>query len=163
MTELTAEQNAARSETIAKMNDLARTMGKPCLARAVMTQGIAALPTHELDQIMSEIRCYENWTRGDDTYAERDFGVLTRVTRNSVTKWTQEPQPDPKDGEPRPKKVFFKMDYYHKPTTAAERKLYSLPDEWAIDAEDAITYGSPDPSKASITDRVLTIMLAEEY
>jgi len=160
--ELTPEQTAERSETIAKMNDAARMMGRPQMARAVMTQGIAALPLHEQHQILAEIRTYENWTRGDDTYAERDFGVLTRVTRNGVTRWTQEPQPDPKDGERLPK-VFFKIDYYHRVTTAEERRLYSLPDEWKISDDKAFMYGSPDPSKASITDRVMTIMLGEEY
>ena len=37
--------------------------------------------------------------------------------------------------------IFFKIDYFDK----------------------ALTYHSPDPSNLSVTERVITIMLAEEY
>ena len=37
--------------------------------------------------------------------------------------------------------IFFKIDYFDK----------------------ALTYHSPDPSNPSVTERVITIMLAEEY
>ena len=39
------------------------------------------------------------------------------------------------------RKIFFKIDYFDK----------------------TLTYHSPDPSDASVTERVITIMLAEEY
>ncbi len=42
---------------------------------------------------------------------------------------------------PRAKKIFFKIDYFEK----------------------SLTYHSPDPADPSITERVITIMLAEEY
>ena len=38
-------------------------------------------------------------------------------------------------------KIFFKIDYYDK----------------------TLTYGSPDPADPTVTERVITIMLADEY
>jgi Protein of unknown function (DUF3768) len=38
-------------------------------------------------------------------------------------------------------KIFFKIDYFDK----------------------TLTYGSPDPADPTVTERVITIMLADEY
>jgi len=43
--------------------------------------------------------------------------------------------------EAKGRTIFFKIDYYDK----------------------ALTYHSPDPADPSVTERVITIMLAEEY
>jgi uncharacterized protein DUF3768 len=62
------------------------------------------------------------------------FGVGARISRNHE-------EHDFGSFEVEGRTIFFKIDYYDK----------------------SMTYHSPDPSDPSVTERVITIMLVDEY
>ena len=76
-------------------------------------------PSRDIDEIITKIRQFNNFTEDNDPYGEHDFGEI-----------------DYKENT-----VFWKIDYYD------------------LNFE----YGSENPEDSSVTKRVLTIMLAEEY
>jgi len=77
---------AGATETIARLNDLARTTLSGC--RVVVTQGIAALGG--LDAIIAEVQAFTDFHERNDPYGEHDFGSLQFAGQT----------------------VFWKMDYY---------------------------------------------------
>ena len=143
---MSAPDATARTLRIRALNDAARAALPHGFASCLITRGVQALPPEQVGQILEEVRRYANFTQGDDPYGEHDFGVLTRVARGGTITWTQEPQPDPKDGLGA-ETIFWKIDYY---ATAQE----GVP---------ALTYGSETPEDGRATDRVLTIYLASEH
>ena len=136
----------ARTLRIRALNDADRAALPHGFASCLITRGVQALPPEQVTQILEEVRRYANFTQGDDPYGEHDFGVLTRVERGGTITWTQEPQPDTKDGLGA-EKIFWKIDYYAK----------------AQDGVPGLTYGSETPEDGRTTDRVLTIYLASEH
>ena len=67
--------DAARTARIAQLNDLARSaMG--VAGRVYMTPGVAALPPAMQSRIRERVETFDAFTRGDDPYDERDFGVF---------------------------------------------------------------------------------------
>lgn len=75
--------------TIAGLNDLLRTTF--LTGRVVLTDGIRALPTKDLEDVITRVRTFDRFEPGDDPYGEHDFGAFDH---------------------PHAGKVFWKIDYY---------------------------------------------------
>ena len=106
-----------KTARIRQLNDaLRRTFSG---GKVVMTQGVAALPEHQLARLLERVRCFDAFTNDNDPYGEHDFGVF-KLDGNTLN---------------------WKIDYY----------------------DEALEYGSRDPADPTVTTRVLTILLAEEY
>jgi hypothetical protein len=82
--------------SIKDLNDKFRASGFRG-GRALITQGVAALPPEERKQLAEKVRTFKDFTERNDTYGEHDFGS---VTQNGVM-------------------YFWKIDYYNKDMTQA--------------------------------------------
>ena len=119
---------------IARLNDLARSaMGVACTA--VATVGFRSLPASDQSSVRELIETYDAFDEDSDPHGERDFGAVYQLGDG---RWTTE-RPRARDDERE--RVFWKLDYY-------DRDL---------------RFGSEDPANPDVTQRVLTIMLAQEY
>jgi hypothetical protein len=98
-----------------------------------LTPGFSALGAVDQSRVRELIETFDAFTKDNDPHGERDFGAIYQCADG---RWTTK---RPASGERE--KVFWKLDYYD------------------LD----LKYGSEDPPDPSITRRVLTIMLAEEY
>ncbi|KRQ01280.1 hypothetical protein AOQ73_18165 [Bradyrhizobium pachyrhizi] len=85
----------------------------------LLTPGVTGLEPDRMAELLDAVRKFDNFTRDNDPYGERDFGA---VDLNAV-------------------RYFWKIDYYDLAKTAH----------------------SPDPADAAVTERVMTIMRADEY
>lgn len=75
--------------TIAGLNDLLRTTF--LTGRVVMTEGVRALPTTIREEVLSQVRAFDDFSADNDPYGERDFGAFTVAGAG---------------------KIFWKIDYY---------------------------------------------------
>jgi hypothetical protein len=86
------KRNMDRTRKIRELNDAFRCYpaegGVP--GRALLTQGICALPLHDQMEIINRVRCFEDFTEDNDPYGEHNFGNFTYAG----------------------KKLFWKIDYY---------------------------------------------------
>ena len=119
---------------IARLNDMARqAMGVACTA--VATVGFQSLPDADQSQVRELIETFDAFDENNDPHGERDFGTIYQLGDG---RWTTERTRVRDDERER---VFWKFDYY-------DRDL---------------RFGSEDAANPTITRRVLTIMLADEY
>lgn len=127
---------AAREQAarIARMNDLARrAMGIACTV--VATVGFRSLPDTDQSCVRELIETFDAFTEDNDPHGERDFGCIYQLGDG---RWTTE---RPRVRENERERVFWKLDYY-------DRELQ---------------FASEDAADPTITRRVLTIMLSDEY
>ena len=78
----------SKSREIAALNDLARQTFMFC--RVVLSQGLMSLEEHDLQEVISLVRSFTDFTKDNDPYGEHDFGMV----------------------EHRDSKYFWKFDYY---------------------------------------------------
>jgi Protein of unknown function (DUF3768) len=126
----------AREQTarIARLNDVASSaMGVACTA--VATVGFRSLPEADQSRFRELIETYDAFDEDSDPHGERDFGTIYQLGDG---RWTTE---RPRSRDEERERVFWKFDYY-------DRDLQ---------------FGSEDAANPAITQRVLTIMLADEY
>lgn len=120
--------------TIRRLNDTARiNLGTGCIAN--VTSGFHALPDADRFAALAAIVAFSKWDGDNDPYGEHDFGTVYRLAGGA---WTQD---RPSDEKTIAQTVFWKMDYY----------------------DNDLSFGSEAPWDASLTKRVMTIMLASEY
>ena len=127
---------AAREQTarIARLNDLARqAMGIACTV--VATVGFRSLTDADQSCVRELIATFDAFTEDNDPHGERDFGCIYQLGDG---RWTTE---RPRVREDQRERVFWKLDYYDRDLQCA----------------------SEDAADPDITQRVLTIMLADEY
>ncbi len=123
-----------RTARIARLNDRARqAMGLACTAFA--TVGFRSLPDADQSRVRELIETYDAFDVDNDPHGERDFGAIYQLTDG---RWTTK-RPRLRDDERE--RVFWKFDYYNRD----------------------LQFGSEDAANPTITRRVLTIMLADEY
>lgn len=85
----TAMTDKQMTNRIASLNDLCRTaMG--VAVRLVITPGISYLPRADQLAIFEKIQSFNDFTKDNDPYSERDFGAFDHAG----------------------KKIFWKIDYY---------------------------------------------------
>ncbi len=79
-----------RSEEIRQLND---TFRKTFLGgKVVMTQGVKSLGKEKIAKIFEAVKCFEDFSEGNDPYQEHDFGRI----------------------EIFEKIIYWKIDYYDK-------------------------------------------------
>ena len=83
----------SKSREIAAINDLARQTFLFC--RLVFSQGLLRLEEHDLEQVVSLVRSFSDFTPDNDPYGEHDFGMV----------------------EYQGEKYFWKFDYYDRTET----------------------------------------------
>ena len=126
----------AREQTvrIARLNDIARSaMGVACTA--VATVGFRSLPEADQSRVRELIETFDAFDEDNDPHGERDFGTIYQLV---CGRWTTE---RPRLREEERERVFWKLDNY-------DRQMWLASDDAA------------DPT---VTRRVLTIMLSDEY
>jgi hypothetical protein len=126
----------AREQTarIARLNDQARqAMGVACTA--VATVGFRSLPDADQSCVRELIETFDAFDEANDPHGERDFGTIYQLGDG---RWTTE-RPRVRDDERE--SVFWKLDHY-------DRQM---------------EFASEDAANPAITQRVLTIMLSDEY
>jgi len=106
-----------KKEKIRKLNDLFRKTGIG--GKFLLTRGIQSLGNIAVQQVISIVADYNDFTSDNDPYGEHDFGSFSILGQ----------------------KIIWKIDYYDK-----EHQ-----------------FGSEDPANPKITERILTVMLGEEY
>jgi Protein of unknown function (DUF3768) len=80
-----------KSVRIRELNDeLRRTLATSVSGKVVMTQGVAALPEHDLAQLLERVRSFDAFTTDNDPRGEHDFGGVELAGQT----------------------YFFKLDYY---------------------------------------------------
>ena len=128
-----AVNGSDRMARIARLNDRAR-QAMGLACVAVATEGFRAMPQAEQSRVRELIETYDGFTPGKDPYGERDFGAIYQARDG---RWTCLP-PTARDAV---ETVFWKIDAYGRD----------------------LRFGGEDPANPSVTRRVLTIMLANEY
>ena len=129
-----AEPSASQSIRIAELNDLARrAMGVAC--KAVATVGFRSLPVADQSHVRTLIETFNAFDADNDPHGEHDFGCIYQLL---CGRWTTA---RPRLREEERERVFWKLDYYD------------------LD----MCFASEDAANPAITQRVLTIMLADEY
>ena len=126
----------AREQTarIARLNDLARrAMG--VASTVVATVGFRSLPDADQSCVRELIETFDAFDEDNDPHGERDFGTIYQLADG---RWTTE---RPRLREDERERVFWKLDYY-------DRQMQ---------------FASDDAANPTITRRVLTIMLSDEY
>ena len=119
---------------IARLNDLARqAMGVACTA--VATVGFRSLPDADQSSVRELIETFDAFDDDNDPHGERDFGAIYQLV---CGRWTTE---RPRLREDERERVFWKLDYYDRD----------------------MAFASDDAANSAITQRVLTIMLSDEY
>ena len=66
------------SKEIAKRNDLLRR-SIPCVSLpnlVVLTKGVVSLGQAEISQILSKVKEFDSFTKGNDPWGEHDFGAF---------------------------------------------------------------------------------------
>lgn len=97
------------------------------------TPGFRGLSPSDQSCVRELIETFDAFTCGNDPYGERDFGA---IYQHGDGRWTTTKP----NGEVR-ETIFWKIDAYYRD----------------------LQFGSEDPVNPAVTQRVLTIMLAQEY
>lgn len=124
---------AEQCAQIAALNDTARA-NIGVDCTVITTPLFLALGAIDQSAVETAIAAYDNWTIGNAYDAERDFGALYKLTTGD---WSQS-LPQSKDIV---EIIFWKIDYLDRSFSKASNK----------------------PWDKSVTERMLTLMLAVEY
>ncbi len=131
---------------IAKLNDEFRA--NPSLGLLVLTDGIRANSEDDIAVIINKVRTFDNFSEDNNPYGERETSLSVarrkpqeRLVVRASRKMQSSVAAQFGAFDFKGKKIFWKIDYY-------DRKMVFL---------------SPDASKPKLTNRVLTIMYADEY
>lgn len=98
-------------------------------------RGVRSLPDADQSSVRELVETFDAFTEDNDPHGERDFGCIYQL---GCGRWTTE---RPLLREDERERVFWKLDYY-------DRDLQ---------------FASDDAANPTITRRVLTVMLSDEY
>lgn len=136
--------NAAR---IAALNDAFRA--NPSLGTFVLTAGILTDMPQDIATILNKVRTFKDFNEGDDPYGEHEtslsFAREERPQQRLVVRASRKMKSSVAAQfgafDFKGKKIFWKIDYYDR----------------------SFEFASPDAADPAVTNRVLTVMYADEY